>query len=248
MFGEAPGAHPSGDRDERQHGVGPSVAHDPLRESQDAARPGKPESGSSSLSGPAPDSSRLREPGGSGDAQCASAPSRGPRPLNVSARSSVALWQLIAITGPSRVYLSPAKSWALASTSGGVAVPLLSGLAELGRFHLRLQHDLEVADERSGDEDQPALVSRVEQVPVGDRLGKAEVEEEPRELLPRLTSPRCSAALARIPRSSGPWAAPAGPRRSTARGGRPARPIPAVWGRRSHAPPSEPIGGCFSWK
>ena len=45
----------------------------------------------------------------------------------------MALWQLVVINGPSRVYLGPRKSRAVAPTSGGVAVPLFPGLAELER-------------------------------------------------------------------------------------------------------------------
>ena len=63
--------------------------------------------GSSSLPGPALESGLPRQPGGSGDAHCVQAPSRGPSPLRSSARSSMALWQLIAIAGPSRTYLNP---------------------------------------------------------------------------------------------------------------------------------------------
>ena len=114
--------------------------------------PGKSaETGSSLLSGPAPDSSRLREPSGSGDVHCAPAPRRGPSLLSSSARSSVALWQLIVITDPSRVYLSPRKSRALSPDVEGSAVPLVPGLADLGRLGLRLHHDFAVVHERAGD-------------------------------------------------------------------------------------------------
>ena len=157
VLGESTGAHPPGDCDERQHGVRPGMTQDLPREPQGAARPGKHRVRRCSLSGPAPESSRLREPGGSGDVHYAPAPRRGPRPLSFSARSSKALWQLIAITGPSRVYLSPRKSCAVAPTSGGVAVPVFPGLAELGRLGLRLHQGLVVMDEREDDEESAHL-------------------------------------------------------------------------------------------
>ena len=105
--------------------------------------------------------------------------SPGLRSPSFSSKSSRALPQPIATA---RAYLSPRKSRAVASASGGVAVTLFPRFVEGRRHRLGLHHELPVVHGRADHELEPRLVVEVEQAPVHDGLREPKSQEEGGEL------------------------------------------------------------------
>mmetsp|Transcript_36327 Transcript_36327/g.81548 ORF Transcript_36327/g.81548 Transcript_36327/m.81548 type:complete len:308 (-) Transcript_36327:368-1291(-) len=207
---------------------------------------GSADSGSSWFPGPAPISSRLRALSGSGDAHCAPAPVRVAIPSNFSARSSVALLQLIVIVDPTRVYLSPRKSRAVASTSGGSrylsSQALVNSAALLSDCTTTLQSSTNAPTINSSPPSSVRWNSRRSVIDWVKPKSRRNPLNSSAHIAPAFCSPGTFPTICSI-MGCPPW---------TASKHRPCRTPrschPGGMGTKIARPPSESIGGCFPWK